>query len=78
MDDDLYVVYTQKYHDIERYDKTKDCLFDNQKKILSFGKTSSKRENHLLGDQKDDQKRITRNLIKIFQKLENSVIFHVV
>ena len=61
-----YVVYTQKYHDIERYDKIKDCLFDNQKKILSFG------------DQKDDQKRITRNLIKIFQKLENSVIFHVV
>ncbi len=73
-----YVVYTQKYHDIERYDKTKDCLFDNQKKIILFGKTSSKRENHLLGDQKDDQKRITRNLIKIFQKLENSVIFHVV
>ena len=59
----MWYIPTQKYHDIERYDKTKDCLFDNQKKILSFGKTSSKRKDHLLSDQKDDQKRITRNLI---------------
>ncbi len=39
--------------------------------------TTSMTKQKICFDQKDDEKRITLNLIKIFQKLENSLIFHV-